>query len=102
MERLSFSPGDCGWGDRLLKSMYYVTHLHGSHYSYEIEKMWSTVAGNPKNVRPILDFLVSFGVKECAVQVRRISLLPRKESCTKYEHCHNKPGCILGVKSKML
>lgn len=70
MERLSFSPGDSEWGDRLLKSMYYVTTQHGKEFSYEIERLWSTVAASRGNVRPILDFLVGFAVKECALQVR--------------------------------
>lgn len=69
MEQLSLLPGDCECCDGLLKSMYYVTQLHGSRFSYEVEKLWSTVAGNPKNVRPLLDFLVSYGVDECSVQV---------------------------------
>ncbi|GMH33034.1 hypothetical protein BSKO_00868 [Bryopsis sp. KO-2023] len=68
MEQLSFSPGDCEWGDRLLKAMYYITHEHGSQFNYEVEKLWSTIAGNERNVRPTLDFLVDFGVKECANQ----------------------------------
>lgn len=71
MEQLSLLPGDCENSDGLLKSMYYVTQLHGSRFSYEVEKLWSTVAGNPKNVRPLLDFLVSYGVDECSVQVNQ-------------------------------
>eukprot|EP00210_Caulerpa_lentillifera_P001890 g1818.t1 len=68
MERLSFCPGDTEFGDRLLKSMYYITSQHGKHFSHEIERLWSTIANSKHNVRPILDFLVGFGVKEYALQ----------------------------------
>ncbi|CAD7701683.1 unnamed protein product [Ostreobium quekettii] len=69
MERLSFSSRWEGeWSERLLKSMYYVTWKHGKQFTYEVEKLWSTVSSNKENIVPILDFLVSFGMKECASQ----------------------------------
>ena len=74
MERLSFSPGDSEWGDRLLKSMYYVTAQHGKEFSHEVERLWSTIA-NKNNVRPILNFLVGFAVKECALQVHLFAFI---------------------------
>lgn len=69
MEQLSFSPGDNEWGERLLKSMYYVTSERGIQFSYEVEKLWTTVANNPRNVRPLLDFLIGFAIKEMALIV---------------------------------
>jgi len=68
MEQLSFSPGDSEWGDRLLKSMYYVTVQHGKEFSYAIERLWSTIA-TKSNIRALLNFLVGFTVNECALQV---------------------------------
>ena len=68
MEQLSFAHGDSTWGDRLLKSMYYVTLQHGKQFSHEVERLWSTVASKG-NVRPILTFLVGFAVNECILQV---------------------------------
>ena len=70
MEQLSFAHGDSTWGDRLLKSMYYVTLQHGKQFSHEVERLWSTVASKG-NVRPILTFLVGFAVNECILQVYR-------------------------------
>ncbi|KAI8469209.1 MAG: cell morphogenesis central region-domain-containing protein [Monoraphidium minutum] len=50
------------WCERLLKSMYYVTLRHGSELPLEIERLWSTLAGNRRNIIPVLDFLVSLGM----------------------------------------
>ena len=70
MEQLSFSfRWEGEWSERLLKSMYYVTWKHGKEFTYEVERLWSTVASNKRNIVPILDFLVGFGMKECASQV---------------------------------
>ena len=33
------------WCERLLKSMYYVTQRHGPAFPFEIERLWSTLAG---------------------------------------------------------
>ena len=45
--------------------MYYVTAQHGAVFPHEIERLWSTVAGNKRNIIPILDYVVSKGQVEC-------------------------------------
>jgi hypothetical protein len=35
---------------------------HGSELPLEIERLWSTLAGNRRNIIPVLDFLVSLGM----------------------------------------
>ena len=45
--------------------MYYVTAQHGTVFPHEIERLWSTVAGNKRNIIPILDYVVSKGQQEC-------------------------------------
>ena len=47
-----------------MKSMYYVTLLHGAAFAYEIERLWTTVASNKHNIIPILEFLISLGLQE--------------------------------------
>lgn len=42
---------------------------HGSELPLEIERLWSTLAGNRRNIIPVLDFLVSLGM-HVAFQVR--------------------------------
>ncbi|KVI08969.1 Armadillo-type fold [Cynara cardunculus var. scolymus] len=54
-----------GWRERLLKSLYYVTWRHGDQFPDEIEKLWSTIASKPRNIRPILDFLITKGIEDC-------------------------------------
>lgn len=61
------------WSEKLLESMYYVTAQHGAVFPHEIECLWSTVAGNKRNIIPILDYVVSKGLADCG-QVQ--SLLP--------------------------
>ncbi|XAR51604.1 hypothetical protein NMG60_11006278 [Bertholletia excelsa] len=56
---------DSGWSERLLKSLYYVTWRHGDQFPDEIEKLWSTIASNPKNISPVLDFLITKGIEDC-------------------------------------
>lgn len=56
---------DSGWSERLLKSLYYVTWKHGDQFPDEIEKLWSTIASKPKNVSPVLDFLITKGMEDC-------------------------------------
>ncbi|XP_010251338.1 PREDICTED: protein furry homolog-like [Nelumbo nucifera] len=56
---------DSGWSERLLKSLYYVTWRHGDQFPDEIEKLWSTLACKPKNISPILDFLITKGMEDC-------------------------------------
>ncbi|KAJ0754279.1 putative Cell morphogenesis protein [Helianthus annuus] len=56
---------DSGWSERLLKSLYYVTWRHGDQFPDEIEKLWSTIASKPKNIRPVLDFLITKGIEDC-------------------------------------
>ncbi|MBA0734280.1 hypothetical protein Gogos_018210, partial [Gossypium gossypioides] len=56
---------DSGWSERLLKSLYYVTWRHGDQFPDEIEKLWSTVASKPRNISPILDFLITKGIEDC-------------------------------------
>ncbi|KAG6602549.1 Protein furry-like-like protein, partial [Cucurbita argyrosperma subsp. sororia] len=56
---------DSGWSDRLLKSLYYVTWRHGDQFPDEIEKLWSTIASKPRNVSPVLDFLITKGIEDC-------------------------------------
>ena len=61
------------WSEKLLESMYYVTAQHGAVFPHEIECLWSTVAGNKRNIIPILDYVISKGLADCG-QVQ--SLLP--------------------------
>ncbi|CAM8994511.1 unnamed protein product [Rhodiola kirilowii] len=56
---------DSGWSERLLKSLYYVTWRHGDQFPDEIEKLWSTIANKPRNVSPVLDFLIAKGIEDC-------------------------------------
>lgn len=56
---------DSGWSERLLKSLYYVTWKHGDQFPDEIEKLWSTVASNNRNIIPVLDFLITKGIEDC-------------------------------------
>ena len=44
---------------------------HGSELPLEIERLWSTLAGNRRNIIPVLDFLVSLGM-HVAFQVGRL------------------------------
>lgn len=50
-------------------------HRHGSELPLEIERLWSTLAANRRNIIPVLDFLVSLGM-HVAFQVRR------RQGCT--------------------
>ena len=52
-----------------LDSLYLVTKQHGAVFPHEIERLWSTVAANKRNIIPILDFVVSKGLLE-GTQVR--------------------------------
>ncbi|KAJ3672294.1 hypothetical protein LUZ60_007015 [Juncus effusus] len=66
IENLNFSKlWDSGWSERLLKSLYYVTWRHGDQFPDEIEKLWSTVASNTRNIIPVLDFLITKGIEDC-------------------------------------
>ncbi|MCL7040569.1 hypothetical protein MKW94_007065 [Papaver nudicaule] len=56
---------ESGWSERLLKSLYYVTWRHGDQFPDEIEKLWSTIASKPKNISPVLDFLITKGMEDC-------------------------------------
>jgi hypothetical protein len=56
---------DSGWSERLLKSLYYVTWRHGDQFPDEIEKLWSTIASKPRNISPVLDFLIAKGIEDC-------------------------------------
>ncbi|KAL4581927.1 hypothetical protein LXL04_006461 [Taraxacum kok-saghyz] len=56
---------DSGWSERLLKSLYYVTWRHGDQFPDEIEKLWRTIASKPRNIRPVLDFLITKGIEDC-------------------------------------
>ncbi|ERN09549.1 protein furry homolog-like [Amborella trichopoda] len=56
---------ESGWSERLLKSLYYVTWRHGDQFPDEIEKLWCTIASKPKNIIPVLDFLIARGIEEC-------------------------------------
>lgn len=49
--------------------MYAVTGQHGAAFPAETERLWSTVAGNRRNVVPILDFLISRGLQEAAYAI---------------------------------
>ena len=46
-----------------------MTKQHGAVFPHEIERLWSTVAANKRNIIPILDFVVSKGLLE-GTQVR--------------------------------
>eukprot|EP00873_Tetraselmis_striata_P016178 jgi/Tetstr1/436442/TSEL_025271.t1 len=65
MQNLSFSGRESS-SNAVLKSLYYVTWQHGAQFPYELEKLWSTLAGNRRNIIPILDFLICKGVEEGA------------------------------------
>ncbi|XP_058098054.1 uncharacterized protein LOC131243018 isoform X2 [Magnolia sinica] len=66
IENLNFlTLWESGWSERLLKSLYYVTWRHGDHFPDEIEKLWSTIASTPKNIIPVLDFLITKGIEDC-------------------------------------
>ncbi|KAK1410220.1 hypothetical protein QVD17_36755 [Tagetes erecta] len=54
-----------GWKERLLKSLYYVTWRHADQFPDEIEKLWRTIASKPRNIRPVLDFLITKGIEDC-------------------------------------
>ncbi|XP_076893206.1 uncharacterized protein LOC143545157 [Bidens hawaiensis] len=54
-----------GWKERLLKSLYYVTWRHADQFPDEIEKLWRTIASKPRNIRPVLDFLITKGIQDC-------------------------------------
>ncbi|XXG60233.1 hypothetical protein AAC387_Pa04g2195 [Persea americana] len=70
IENLNFSTlWESGWSERLLKSLYYVTWRHGDHFPDEIEKIWSTIASKPKNIIPVLDFLITKGIEDCDANV---------------------------------
>ncbi|KAK1562074.1 hypothetical protein Q3G72_005797 [Acer saccharum] len=56
---------DSGWCERLLKSLYYVTWRHGDQFPDEIEKLWSTIASKPKNISPVVEFLITKGIEDC-------------------------------------
>ncbi|XP_020113081.1 cell morphogenesis protein PAG1 isoform X2 [Ananas comosus] len=56
---------ESGWSERLLKSLYYVTWRHGDQFPDEVEKLWSTVASNTRNIIPVLDFLITKGIEDC-------------------------------------
>ncbi|KAG2333852.1 hypothetical protein Bca52824_005032 [Brassica carinata] len=55
---------DTGWSERSLKSLYYVTMRHGDQFPDEIEKLWSTIASKPRNISPVLDFLITKGIED--------------------------------------
>ncbi|KAG8073032.1 hypothetical protein GUJ93_ZPchr0006g41845 [Zizania palustris] len=55
---------ESGWSERLLKSLYYVTWKHGDQFPDEIEKLWSTVASNTRNIIPVLNFLITRGIED--------------------------------------
>ncbi|XP_024390755.1 uncharacterized protein [Physcomitrium patens] len=66
IENLNFSNLlESGWSDRLLKSLYYVTWRHGDQFPDEIEKLWSTVAIQRRNIVPVLNFLITKGIEDC-------------------------------------
>ncbi|KAI7744187.1 hypothetical protein M8C21_020805 [Ambrosia artemisiifolia] len=54
-----------GWKERLLKSLYYVTWKHADQFPDEIEKLWRTIASKPRNIGPVLDFLITKGIEDC-------------------------------------
>ncbi|KAD7479458.1 hypothetical protein E3N88_02594 [Mikania micrantha] len=54
-----------GWKERSLKSLYYVTWRHADQFPDEIEKLWRTIASKPRNIRPVLDFLITKGIEDC-------------------------------------
>eukprot|EP00891_Asterochloris_glomerata_P001080 jgi/Astpho2/1080/fgenesh1_pg.00017_%23_19_t len=62
-ENLSFAAQWQG-NQQTLDSLYLVTQQHGAVFPHEIERLWSTVAANKRNIIPILDFVVSKGLLE--------------------------------------
>lgn len=67
LDNLSFAARwEGNWSERLLQSMYDVTAQHGAVFPHEIERLWSTVADNKRNIIPILDYIISKGRQEVA------------------------------------
>lgn len=52
------------------------SYRHGDELPLEIERLWSTLAGNRRNIIPILDFLASLGT-HMAYQVSKRQLSSR-------------------------
>jgi hypothetical protein len=65
--------------------MYYLTWQHAGAFPAGVERLWSTVAANKRNVIPILDFLIARGLQEAQephLQARvpkDLELLPRQK-----------------------
>ncbi|KAK9829934.1 hypothetical protein WJX72_008722 [[Myrmecia] bisecta] len=56
------------WTEKLLASLYRVTWRHGDNVAHEIERLWSTLAANRRNIIPILDYVISQGLLEATAQ----------------------------------
>ena len=79
------------WSERLLQSMYYVTAQHGTVFPHEIERLWSTVAGNKRNIIPILDYVISKGQLECgqaSVAIKLWQLMLVEAQASESVVCH--------------
>ena len=74
------------WSEQLLRSMYEVTAQHGAAFSAETERLWATVAGNRRNVIPILDFLISRGLQEAAHSIAHQQARALHPRCTPAMH----------------
>ena len=57
------------WSDQLLKSLYFVTRDLGQAFATEVERLWTTLASNKRNIIPILDFLITKGLEEIHTEV---------------------------------
>ena len=63
------------WSEQLLKSLYYTTLALGQECAQQVERLWTTVASNKRNIIPILDFLITRGLQEIHSGVRLAALL---------------------------
>ena len=65
----------------MLQSMYDVTAQHGTVFPHEIERLWSTVADNKRNIIPILDYIISKGRQEVGQVLLHIPFRPCSALC---------------------
>lgn len=47
------------WSEQLLRYLWYVTWQHGEALPAEVEALWTTAAGNTRNIVPVLDYLIT-------------------------------------------
>ena len=52
-----------------------MTRDLGQAFATEVERLWTTLASNKRNIIPILDFLITKGLEEIHTEVRCLSLV---------------------------